>query len=398
MPAREIAEKIAENVILSRATLGVMYFRIPKTGTLKVVTLYRSQTGGIGGTWYFNVKQNGAGLWTGSNRLTFTLGVESAQKSGLSVAVTEGDVIQLDLEQVGSGSITGHLVLSLDILADDAQSIPAGGTTGQVLTKTSATDYDTEWATGGGGGGGSDYEYDIAADNADCEFLFLESSLDSETNLSTLTQMTDTSGNANHAVQATSGKRAKVIRNLQGHANGLKFVASNSQTYACGTSATIKHVFALAWWQKSASYILDFGSMWQFTGYNGLAAVDIGGGNPSYCLVGEPNQTYFRCSDILSGSKYAVNGLTSQAAAPWTNWKSYMGDGSRLGQLVLYEWNNATGYTGKLNIGSHNDTASRYWDGYIASVAAFSTVKSGDTLRKIRRELARRAGVAVYSE
>ena len=151
MPAREIAEKIAENVILSRATLGVMYFRIPKTGTLKVVTLYRSQTGGIGGTWYFNIKQNGAGLWTGSNRLTFTLGVESAQKSGLSVAVTEGDIIQLDLEQVGSGSITGHLVLTLDILADDTQSIPAGGTTGQVLAKNSNTDYDTEWITGGGG-------------------------------------------------------------------------------------------------------------------------------------------------------------------------------------------------------------------------------------------------------
>lgn len=158
MPAREIAEKIAENVILSRATLGVMYFRIPKTGTLKVVTLYRSQTGGIGGTWYFNVKQNGAGLWTGSNRLTFSLGVESAQKTGLSVAVTEGDIIQLDLEQVGSGSITGHLVLTLDILADDAQSIPAGGTTGQVLTKTSDNDYDTEWAAGGGGGGGGSVE------------------------------------------------------------------------------------------------------------------------------------------------------------------------------------------------------------------------------------------------
>ena len=30
--------------------------------------------------------------------------------------------------------------------------MPAGGTTGQVLSKTSATDYDTEWADGGGGG------------------------------------------------------------------------------------------------------------------------------------------------------------------------------------------------------------------------------------------------------
>ena len=31
--------------------------------------------------------------------------------------------------------------------------LPKGGSTGQVLTKTSGTDYDTEWAAGGGGGG-----------------------------------------------------------------------------------------------------------------------------------------------------------------------------------------------------------------------------------------------------
>lgn len=37
------------------------------------------------------------------------------------------------------------------------QGVPTGGTTGQVLTKNSATDYDTGWATpsGGGGGGGA---------------------------------------------------------------------------------------------------------------------------------------------------------------------------------------------------------------------------------------------------
>ena len=33
--------------------------------------------------------------------------------------------------------------------------LPAGGTAGQVLKKTSATDYDVEWGTGGGGGSGT---------------------------------------------------------------------------------------------------------------------------------------------------------------------------------------------------------------------------------------------------
>lgn len=35
--------------------------------------------------------------------------------------------------------------------------VPAGGSTGQVLAKASAADYDTSWITGGGGGGVSDH-------------------------------------------------------------------------------------------------------------------------------------------------------------------------------------------------------------------------------------------------
>ena len=34
------------------------------------------------------------------------------------------------------------------------RSVPAGGTTGQVLTKTSATDHAVSWQTVSGGGGG----------------------------------------------------------------------------------------------------------------------------------------------------------------------------------------------------------------------------------------------------
>lgn len=38
---------------------------------------------------------------------------------------------------------------------DPGEGVPAGGSTGQVLAKASATDHDTEWVdqTGGGGGG-----------------------------------------------------------------------------------------------------------------------------------------------------------------------------------------------------------------------------------------------------
>lgn len=38
--------------------------------------------------------------------------------------------------------------------------VPAGGGTGEVLTKASPADYDLTWATGGGGGGGGSANLD----------------------------------------------------------------------------------------------------------------------------------------------------------------------------------------------------------------------------------------------
>lgn len=45
-----------------------------------------------------------------------------------------------------------------DISGLSAVTLPAGGTSGQVIKKSSGSDYDFDWAadsTGGGGGGGS---------------------------------------------------------------------------------------------------------------------------------------------------------------------------------------------------------------------------------------------------
>ena len=41
--------------------------------------------------------------------------------------------------------------------------VPAGGTTGQVLAKTSNSAHDVEWATGGGGGGITELTGDVTA-------------------------------------------------------------------------------------------------------------------------------------------------------------------------------------------------------------------------------------------
>lgn len=49
-----------------------------------------------------------------------------------------------------------------DFFALAAQAVPPGGTTGQVLTKTSDTDNDVEWAAGGGGGGITELSEDLS--------------------------------------------------------------------------------------------------------------------------------------------------------------------------------------------------------------------------------------------
>jgi hypothetical protein len=53
--------------------------------------------------------------------------------------------------QIQSHTVTSTQVDSSIITSGNAQLVPAGGSTGEVLTKTSGTDYDTEWSSGSGG-------------------------------------------------------------------------------------------------------------------------------------------------------------------------------------------------------------------------------------------------------
>lgn len=52
---------------------------------------------------------------------------------------------------VTSGTVTKGSRTQLNFLRDPAAGLPAGGATGQVLTKDSSTDYDTSWQTPSGG-------------------------------------------------------------------------------------------------------------------------------------------------------------------------------------------------------------------------------------------------------
>jgi|GEM_PF-6281475 len=106
-------EKIAENLSLNRPTLGIMYFIATADFTLSDVLIKRSVTSGLSGLWYFNVRINGAAVFSGGGRPTLSLGVPQVSKTGLSVSVAKGDAILFDLEVPGGGILTGSLSLVL---------------------------------------------------------------------------------------------------------------------------------------------------------------------------------------------------------------------------------------------------------------------------------------------
>lgn len=87
---------------------------------------------------------------TAPNQMEATLDMNSNQIINLPTPATETSALRLkDLNNfVGGGTVT---------------NIPAGGTTGQVLTKHSSTDYDVDWENGGGGGGITALTGDVTA-------------------------------------------------------------------------------------------------------------------------------------------------------------------------------------------------------------------------------------------
>lgn len=112
-------EKSYEGEPLRGPTANVIKLRVPLDGD---ITRFRLLIGpsSIVGAWHFTVRLDGVALLTGSDRLTFTPGVTDDETSGLTVAATEGQVLQLDLIQTAQGQIVGPVDLLFDI--DDGLS------------------------------------------------------------------------------------------------------------------------------------------------------------------------------------------------------------------------------------------------------------------------------------
>lgn len=103
--------------------------------------------------------------FTGNVANNIFVGTITALTAGkMTIGGTDGDVIVDDaagesvtISKWTSKRTTAQDIADLTPTGGGGGSLPPGGTTGQVLTKQSATDGDADWETPSGGGGGGSY-------------------------------------------------------------------------------------------------------------------------------------------------------------------------------------------------------------------------------------------------
>lgn len=139
---------------------------LPATTVQEAIDVLSASGGGGGGPTGGSegqiITQDGLGLQIWADPVVISVfGRDGA------VEATSGDyhADQISEELPGGGDTTNRFVTAADLakiaLFSDERQQPAGGTTGQVLSKASNTDYDVEWTTPSVGGGGSISQIDL---------------------------------------------------------------------------------------------------------------------------------------------------------------------------------------------------------------------------------------------
>jgi len=92
------------------------YVVVPFEGTITRSVAY-AKTAPTGANMIFDINKNGTTIWTTqANRLTVTAGSTSASQTSFDViAVTSGDALSLDVDQVGSSTAGGDVTVQLNI-------------------------------------------------------------------------------------------------------------------------------------------------------------------------------------------------------------------------------------------------------------------------------------------
>lgn len=119
-------------LVLNAATVTISYSNVPATGTFAVIRVWLEQdgTGGRDLAWPAATEWGTVGEPDWTTRAA-------------------GDIDIVDLMTVDGG--TSVIAVLAGREGPTGQGVPAGGTTGQVLTKQSNSDYDTDWETPTGG-------------------------------------------------------------------------------------------------------------------------------------------------------------------------------------------------------------------------------------------------------
>lgn len=98
----------------------------------------------------------------------------------MSVIVSSSDVAVTVNETTQAVTVSGAVV-SVEIATAGAQGpagqgVPSGGTTGQILTKASGTDYDTAWQDATGGGSSNVFIQPVAPSGVTGAYLWIDTS------------------------------------------------------------------------------------------------------------------------------------------------------------------------------------------------------------------------------
>lgn len=105
---------------IQKALSQMIYLRAIATGTITALTIYLATPlapfhyNGATAEAVWNVRKNGTALFTGGDKPQMSIGNTGVAKTGLSVSITKGDVLCVDLESI-DGRAGTMVVFVMDV-------------------------------------------------------------------------------------------------------------------------------------------------------------------------------------------------------------------------------------------------------------------------------------------